>query len=62
LIDVPPEIGQQLFGRRKSVLRLDPADMPVIALPGLVVVALHTHAGDHIGQRVFEPMDRSAMG
>jgi hypothetical protein len=44
------------------VLRLDPADMPVIALPGLVVVALHTHAGDHIGQRVFEPMDRSAMG
>ena len=60
MIDVPPEIGQQLIRRRKSVLRLDVADMPMIAFPGLVVVAQHTHARDDIGQRVLEPMNRSA--
>jgi len=60
-INVRPEIGQQLVDGRERIAFLMVADVPMVALAGLVVVAQHAAAPLDIGQPIFEAVLRSRL-
>src|SRR5262249_61199971 len=56
--DVSPEVEQKLFVPAEHVRRFNSADMLVITLAGLVVVAQDALARDDQDQSILEPMRR----
>jgi len=62
LFDIAPEIGEHRFERREAVNLFPRADVPMIALARLVVVAKYADAIDHQGQPIFERVRRAWRG
>src|SRR5712692_272674 len=60
--DIRPKVGHELLIAAEQVGRLDVAEMPVIALAGLVIVTQNAFTGDDERQTVFEPMRRAPKG
>jgi len=54
--DVGAEISHKLIRRGECIRGFGRADVPVMPLPTLVVVAQHALASHHVGESVLETM------
>lgn len=61
-VDVCPEIRKQPSRRREAIRAFRVAQMPVVALAGLVVVSKDAPAGNNVGQRKLVGVPRSPHG
>src|SRR6266436_5769589 len=58
-VNIGPKVGEQLVDRREGVGGFFAADVPMVALAGLVVVADHANAVHDESQPIFEVMQRA---